>query len=210
MIIKLVRHAESTVNAGHKQANEGGDFKTPLTERGIEQATQAGVTIGKSFLQNSLIYTSPYVRARQTTEHLIAGAGIESGSKKVYEDPRLREVDIGYNDLVRQQRMRLVHGWFYYRFDNGESPADCYDRMSTFLESMMREIKRRHAQRILIVTHGLALRCFLMRFMHLTVEQFDTMRNPDNADVITISDERLEQPTIFKNDRWAVAGIRVR
>lgn len=37
-----------------------------------------------------------------------------------------------------QSELLKIHGWFYYRFRGGESPADCYDRASSFLESMMR------------------------------------------------------------------------
>jgi hypothetical protein len=39
-----------------------------------------------------------------------------------------REVDHGYEDLQAQEAKRERHGWFYYRFNGGESPADCYDR----------------------------------------------------------------------------------
>lgn len=210
MIIKLVRHAQSRVNAGEIEPNEMGDFATPLTERGHRQANHAGTRIGKSFLQNSLVYTSPYVRARQTTAGIFAGAEIDPKEKKVYEDPRLREVDIGYEELLSQQRKRMIHGWFYYRFTNGESPADCYDRMSTFLESLMREIARRHSQRVLIVTHGLALRCFVMRFMRLTVDDFNKIRNPENAKIVTVSDEKHDENSTFKNDRWSVTGLHLR
>ena len=29
-----------------------------------------------------------------------------------------------------QTELRRTHGWFYYRFHGGESPADCFDRTS--------------------------------------------------------------------------------
>ena len=37
-----------------------------------------------------------------------------------------------------------------------------YDRTSNFLESMMRQVERKKTDRVLIVTHGLTIRCFIM------------------------------------------------
>ena len=106
---------------------------------------------------------------------------------RVYEDPRLREVEHGYTDVRAQEALRRTHGWFYYRFEGGESPADCYDRTAGFLESMMRQKDRKKASQVLIVTHGLTVRCFAMRFLHLRVEDFDRMLNPANCDIITMA-----------------------
>jgi broad specificity phosphatase PhoE len=39
---------------------------------------------------------------------------------------------------------------------------------------------------ILIVTHGLTLRLFLMRYFQLTVEEFETTWNPPNGQVIVM------------------------
>src|SRR5688500_11029146 len=87
----------------------------------------------------ALAYCSPFRRARETMAGVLAGAGVDAGSVRVFEDPRLREVDHGYVDAEAQKGMRATHGWFYYRYNGGESPADCYDRTCTFLESLMRQ-----------------------------------------------------------------------
>jgi broad specificity phosphatase PhoE len=122
----------------------------------------------------------------------------------------LREVEHGYDDVAAQEELRKRHGWFYYRFKGGESPADCYDRTSNFLESMMRQAERKSATKVLIVTHGLLIRCFVMRFLHLSVEEFDSLANPSNCDLITLTDKtRLENP-LFTSGWWGVTGLRVR
>ena len=36
-------------------------------------------------------------------------------------------------------------------------------------------VSSNRAERVLIVTHGLTIRCFVMRFLHLTVKDFDTI-----------------------------------
>jgi broad specificity phosphatase PhoE len=210
-VIKLVRHGLSKANTGEMDIRQVGDYRIPLADAGREQARAAGATIGADFLQSALVYTSPYMRARQTQEGLLEGAGLPIGPDrlKVYEDPRLRELDHGYSDLKEQQAQRQLHGWFYYRYAGGESPADCFDRTSNFLEGMMRQVLRKSAPRVLIVTHGLTIRCFVMRFLHLSVEQFDRLKNPDNCDVITLADHTTLSGPVFTWGDWGVEGLKL-
>src|SRR5262249_46656619 len=66
MIIKLVRHGTSKANTGEMDPQTCGDFRVPLADVGQEQARAAGAAVGADFLRAALIYTSPYLRARQT------------------------------------------------------------------------------------------------------------------------------------------------
>jgi broad specificity phosphatase PhoE len=209
MIIKLVRHGESLSNIGEVKPHEVGDPGIALSEAGRLQASQAGRIIGCDFISTSLVYCSPYKRTRQTTDEILLSNGL-LGQTKVYEDPRLREVERGYMDDASQHEFRKVHGWFYYRHSGGESPADCYDRTSAFLESLMRQSKRRNAGSALIVAHGMTIRCFVMRFLHLTVEQFESMDNPSNCDIVTIAPSDQLEESFFSCGRWGVQGMRVR
>ena len=209
MWIKLVRHGQSLANVGNLTAQDVGDSNIALTELGHAQAEAAGRELGREFLDDALIYCSPYRRTRQTLDGLLRGAGL-SERPPVLEDPRLREVEHGYYDYESQQWDRAMHGWFYYRFRGGESPADCFDRVSTFLETMMRQVQRKQCERILIVTHGLTIRCFVMRFLHLSVEQFEALANPGNAAIVTIGPRDAVVDPTYENGRWAVAGLRLR
>lgn len=210
MIIKLIRHGESEANTGKMNPFKEKDASIPLSNLGIQQAKEVGALIGRDFIESALVYCSPYRRTRETILAINQGAGVEPNNIKIYEDPRLREVDMGYGDPVKQHEHRKIHGWFYYRFEGGESPSDCYDRTSAFLESLMRQISRSNRNNILIVCHGLTLRCFVTRFLHLTVEQFEEMHNPENCAITTISyKDNIKNPT-FINGRWGVDGIRLR
>ena len=211
LVIKLVRHGESEHNTGRMSTLDVGDYAIPLSPRGREQALAVGRSIGRAFVEGSLAYTSPYKRTRETLSAIFESCGLDlPGGRGLYEDPRLREVEHGYEDVAALEALRKTHGWFYYRFRGGESPADCYDRTSSFLESMMRQVERKQSERVLIVTHGLAIRCFAMRFMHLTVEQFDALANPGNCDVVTIAAKsRLDSP-VFVSGHWGVTGLRTR
>lgn len=207
MIIKLIRHGQSESNTGSVLTHHVGDHKIHLTQEGISQALMVGEIIGKEFIENSLFYRSPYARTRETSIALMHGAGLSEKKTKVMEDPRLREAERGYVDADSQHALRELHGWFYYRHAGGESPADVYDRSSAFMESVMRQITRSQKDNILIVTHGMTIRCLIARFLHLSVEQFEQMRNPRNCAIITILPTQTnKEPTIFSNKKWAVVG----
>ena len=64
--------------------------------------------------------------------------------------------------------------------------ADVYDRMTIFEDHMIRDINAgrfRDNTSLVLLTHGLALRVFLMRWFHWTVDQFMNVYNPPNAEV---------------------------
>lgn len=210
MIIKLVRHGQSMANTGEVRSAEVGDHTVALTALGHEQARETGRVIGSAFLDGALAYCSPFRRARETMAGVLAGAGVATGAVRVFEDPRLREVDFGYFDDEAQKELRRTHGWFYYRFNGGESPADCYDRTSTFLESLMRQAARKRAERVLVVTHGLTIRCFVMRFLHLSVEDFNRMAGLANGAVVTIGRREDLPSTVFTSGRWGVMDLPLR
>jgi len=225
MLIKLVRHAQSMLNARQITHAEIPNHAVPITDVGVLQAKAVGKELGKDFLEEALIYRSPYLRTRQTTDLMLEGAGLKKEAVKIYEDPRLREIDHGYNNPEMQKPLRAVEGWFWYRYDGGESPADCYDRAASFTSSMMRQIKRKQkgppeliASRepgtfnrdVVIVSHGMLVMTFVMRFLHLSVEQFETMAVPRNCSVVTIGPKHLIQNPQFTSGKWAVEGLTMR
>ncbi len=211
LFMKLVRHGQSLANVNAIDPQQAGDFRTPLTDLGLSQARTAGESIGHDFVAGSLVYLSPYWRTRQTLDALLEGAqATREQPLSVYEDPRLREQDHGYGNIKDQEQKRATHGWFYYRYEGGESPADCYDRTSGFLESMMRQMERRDASRVIIVTHGMALRCFVMRFMRLSIEEFEEIDNPENGAVVTIGPKESIPDSYMERGAWRVSGLKRR
>ena len=206
--ILLIRHGLSQGNTGEQDPLEIGDHNLDLSKDGRLQAKALGEAIGTKFLEESLVYCSPYKRTRETAKRILSGA--KTQGIKLYEDPRLREVEHGYESVEAQEAKRKIHGWFYYRFDGGESPADCFDRSSDALESILRQVSRKKKKNIVIVTHGLTIRCILARFLHLTVEQFESLANPGNCDIITIAPTHTLQKPKFTCGRWGVEGIKTR
>lgn len=188
--IILIRHGESQGNVDKNHYKSVPDYALNLTAGGIEQARQAGKEIQGILGNESLyVYLSPFIRTRQTYQFL--KESIEKNITKSTEDPRIREQDWGHlrhpdeNEGIMQARDSF--STFYYRIPDGESGADVYDRVSTFMETLFRDFNKvDYPQNALIVTHGLTLRLFLMRWFHWTVEEFENLRNPRNCQIVVM------------------------
>jgi broad specificity phosphatase PhoE len=67
---------------------------------------------------------------------------------------------------------------------NGESGCDVYDRITTFLDTLHRDFSNPDfPENVIIVTHGMTMRVFLMRWFHWTVDYFHKVRSIDNCGV---------------------------
>jgi len=210
MIIKLIRHGESVRNAQKELDHDlPPDPDIPITDKGIQQARNVGLKLGSTFLRQSLLYTSPYLRAKQSLTAILDGSNIvlDSEFPSVYEDPRLREAEWGFET----QQDGPLNSFYQRIHPDGESPANVYDRVSSFLETFMRHIEKRNMSRAVIVSHASTIKCFVMRFFHLTIPQFNTILNPDNCDIITIATIGTNlSESQFTYGRWGVAGLRIK
>ncbi|MEV5884954.1 histidine phosphatase family protein [Streptomyces sp. NPDC052020] len=182
--IVLVRHGESTGNADASVYEREPDHALALTERGRRQAEEAGRTLRGIFGRERVsVYVSPYRRTHET----LRAFRLDPALIRVREEPRLREQDWGNwqkrEDVRLEQAYRDAYGHFFYRFSQGESGADVYDRVGGFLESLWRSFEAPdHPPNVLLVTHGLAMRLFCMRWFHWTVAEFESLVNPGNGE----------------------------
>jgi broad specificity phosphatase PhoE len=188
--IILVRHGESEGNLDHSRYQTKQDFALQLTHAGIEQAQQAGIKI-KELLENEKVhvYSSPYFRTRETFQHI--RESIEKNVVKAIEDPRIREQDWGHlrhpddNKEIIEERDNF--STFYYRIPDGESGADVYDRVSSFFDTLHRDFEKLDfPENVLIVSHGLTMRLFLMRWFRWSVEEFESLHNPKNCQIVVM------------------------
>ncbi|CAF3053517.1 unnamed protein product [Rotaria socialis] len=200
--IILIRHGESQGNQDSNIYATVPDHAIGLTEKGQAQALNCGNELKKLIGKNETIfcYVSPFRRSRQTCE-LICKAFPNENLVQIREDPRIREQEWGnLQNLARKEKTtaeRKIIGRFFYRFGNGESGADVYDRVSSFMDSLYRKMDYtlKPNNNILIVSHGLFMRLFLMRFYRWSVEKFDTLENFDNCDYCIL--ERCDQSGRF-------------
>lgn len=199
--IILIRHGESESNVDKGVLHTKPDFAVKLTYDGHAQAQAAGKTIralcdevnhwpkgslGAHQSYDCWFYRSPYYRTRQTFD-MIAEA-FDPARIKMYEDPRLREQEHtprilkGHEDRATTEQERDDYGHFYYQFEGGESCANVYDRVSDFLGTLYRDFEKEDfPATACIVSHGMTNRVLLMRWLKLTVEEFEFLRNPVNC-----------------------------
>ncbi|MFI0507926.1 histidine phosphatase family protein [Streptomyces albogriseolus] len=203
--IVLVRHGESTGNVDDTVYERVPDHALGLTERGRKQAEATGGRLRGLFGQERVsVYVSPYRRTLETLNAL----HLDPDLIRVREEPRLREQDWGNwqdrEDVRLQKAYRDAYGHFFYRFAQGESGADVYDRVGGFLESLFRSFEDPdHPPNVLIVTHGLAMRLFCMRWFHWTVAEFESLSNPGNAEVrMLVLGENGKYALDRPFDRW--------
>lgn len=179
--IILIRHGQSEGNVDKKVYLHKPDYAVELTEDGRKQVAESALKIAELIKSEAAYYVSPFWRTRQTS--LILQKQIPVWGKP-YEDLRIREQEwlTAFDGPEINENARDRYGHMYYRFPGGESNADVYDRISDFLNSMFRDFEKPdYPSTALIVTHGMAIRVFMMRFFHLKVEEYELMANPKNA-----------------------------
>lgn len=172
----LIRHAESAGNVARAQALATGAFTieidtrdcdVPLSSLGERQAAALGNWAARNIPPLDVIYTSPYLRARETAAIALRAADWDV---PVLTDERVREKEFGTLDRLthagiqqhfpEQVETRRVLGKFYYRPPGGESWTDVILRLRSFVETLLREAP---GQRVAIVTHQVVVLC--MRYV---------------------------------------------
>lgn len=150
--LTLVRHAHSVANRADARAQEAGaeeldlehrDADVELSDVGLAQAEAVGTWLAaqKGSVHPTVVVSSPYRRALQTAEHVVAGLGLE-----VHHDERLRERDLGVLDgltelgirtrFPKEAERRKKLGKFYYQPPSGESWCDVALRVRSFLDDL--------------------------------------------------------------------------
>uniref|UniRef100_A0A0D9WKX3 Phosphoglycerate mutase-like protein AT74H n=1 Tax=Leersia perrieri TaxID=77586 RepID=A0A0D9WKX3_9ORYZ len=199
--IVLVRHGESEGNVDESTYTRVPDPRIPPLGR--LHAADCGRRLHRLFSSNSddwkvYFYVSPYRRTLET----LRGIGRAFEARRiagVREEPRLREQDFGnFQDGERMRadkEARRRYGRFFYRFPDGESAADVYDRITGFRETLRADIDigrfqppedRNPDMNVVLVSHGLTLRVFLMRWYKWTVKQFEGLSNLANGGAVVM------------------------
>lgn len=214
--IILVRHGECFANTDESRFATEPDYTIELTEKGITQACEAGERLKELVGEETMyFYVSPFWRTRSTFEHI--AHCFPRNQFEYSEEPRLREQEWGYlrsyAELQRLKKERREYGIFYYRFPGGEAGTDVYDRINDLLGSLHWDFLREdYPQNCVLITHSLAIRLFVMRWFHLTVEEFEQMRSPKNGQLVVLQLNEMtgdyELVTPLEKDRNAVRRSR--
>jgi len=199
--IILIRHGESEGNLDNSLYENTPDYTLKLTQNGISQARLAGneikLLIGD---ESTYVYLSPFFRTRETYKNI--HESIYDNVIKAVEDPRIREQDWGHlrhpDENKGIMKARDEFSTFYFRIPDGESGADVYDRVTTFLDTLHRDFEKpNYPENVLIVSHGLTIRLFLMRWFHWSVEEFERLHNPKNCQIIILEKQADDHYTLI-------------
>ena len=186
--IILIRHGESEGNINKAIYGNKPDYALLLTEKGKQQATAAGRHLKQLVKEEKLhFYVSPLFRTRQTFQQIIKS--FPGDNYDYREEPRLREQEWGHlrtsEECDEVEKQRDAYGTYYFRIPDGESAADVYDRVSDFFNTLYRDFEKEFfPSNAVMITHGMSIRLFLMRWFHFTVEDFELLANPANCDML--------------------------
>ncbi len=170
----LVRHGQSEWNL--KNLFTG--WRNPgLTEKGIDEATEAGKLLKSRGYEIEICYTSALKRAQHTLDLILENMGIVNMT--IIRNQALNERDYGdlaglnKDDAREKWGEEQVHIW-RRSYDTpppgGESLKDTADRVLPYYEA---EIAPRVADggTILVAAHGNSLRALVMKLEGLTPEE---------------------------------------
>jgi len=206
--LMFCRHGESEANVNRIITKMVPDHDLHLTATGRQQALDAGARI-KSLIGDETVkfLVSPYVRTRETLNGILQTWAAPEVKERVAvrADVRLREQEYGNfdrDDIAQLHVEKSSFGAFYYRFPDGESPADCYDRASIFLESLYRSWEDNTFQNFVIVGHGLMILVMMMRLLRLPVEDFELLAGLSNCEFVVL-ERPADDPVMHIAYTWA-------
>jgi probable phosphoglycerate mutase len=208
----VVRHGESSGNVARDAAEAAGhdridiaerDMDVPLSQTGIDQSRALGRWVRNlpDDERPTVVWTSPYLRARETAEHVLDAAEVDLPT---VIDERLREREFGVLDgLTRkgirgqfpeeaERRGRL--GKFYHRPLGGESWSDVLLRLRAALDDLRREAA---GERVVLVAHQVVV--LLVRYVVERMTEPEILALDKDAEVANCS------LTTYRYD--AVAGL---
>jgi len=210
-----VRHGESTGNVAREAAEAEGaeritidqrDPDVPLSEGGRQQAAAVGRWLACFAADEPLaaVWSSPYVRARQTAELALAAAEVR---QPIQVDDRLRDRELGVLDLFTSSGVRSRFpeeaarrrwlGKLYYRPPGGESWADVALRLRSVLADLDREVDGP----VLVVCHDAVI--MLLRYVLEGLEEAELLELARTESVANGSVTRL----VRTPEGWRLAAF---
>jgi len=215
MRILLVRHGESLGNIDPSVHATTADHAVPLSDRGRDQAREAGRQIAAHYAANEepdhlhvRLWVSPYERARQTADAIqeTAGACITDRIEHIL----LCEQQFGLFDGIPDDELpeRFPREFAYYdmqcrfggkfwaRMPQGESRFDVAKRIHQAFGTFHRDAEHHGIHDIIVICHGVTLRAFVMMWCHLSPEWFEAEPNPQNC-AIRVIDAGVDRGYLF-------------
>ncbi len=173
-VLVLVRHGESEWN----KLNLFTGWRDPdLTEKGVAEATRAGLRLRAEKLHFDIAYTSTLIRAQRTLDLMLAELG--QPDLETVKDQALNERDYGELSGLNKDDARKKWGedqvliWrrsFDVPPPGGESLKDTAARTLPYYDKVIwPQVKA--GSNVIVAAHGNSLRSMIMQIEQLTPEQ---------------------------------------
>ena len=186
----LLRHGQSQWNLENRFT---GWEDVPLTEKGIEEAKNAGELLINNRIIVDVVFSSNLQRANKTAEIALNGKDFKNlwinGELKLIKNQSLNERD--YGDLVGLNKKETakkfgkdqVHIW-RRSYDtpppNGESLMDVVNRVSPYFEKNISPLINNN-KNVLIVAHGNSLRATMIKVGLYKAEEISKIELPTGS-----------------------------
>lgn len=213
MKIFLVRHGESFANVKPSITLYYADHAIGLSARGLVEARNTGNFLAETLARESSngerdsrvrLWVSPYRRTRETADeieseicrvapHLVLDRrehinlseqqfGLFDGYTEEEQDEKFPKENAHYKKALEYE------GRFWARMPQGESRYDVAVRVHQAFGTFIRDAERHNIKKIIVVTHGVTMRAFVMQWLHLPWEWMEKEPNPKNCAVRLIAD----------------------
>ncbi len=173
--IILVRHGQTDWNRDRRVM---GARPIPLNTQGKREITQLAQLL--SDVEFDIIYTSPLMRAFQTSRILSRGRSV-----KVEKVTEIQEIDYGewvgrtFEDISREKMFKT-----YYanpkdaQAPGGEKMTEVIKRGASFIESL----RKKHKEgRLVVVSHADVIKSILIHYMELDLNDLHKFRVDNGA-----------------------------
>lgn len=185
--IYFMRHGETNFNL---EGRVQGQADIPLNENGVTEAEITRDYFRDKGISFDRVYSSPLSRAVDTAATV---AGIDA--EVVIQDERVTELDFGADEGKKVSELSegtlnlFYHPEKYVLPEGGESVDALKERCASFLEDIKKTLdENTGTERVLIVSHGAALRGFISCINSSRLEDF-WVENLENCHVIMSSYE---------------------
>jgi len=192
----LVRHGETTWNQENRWQ---GQADVPLSETGRFQAHRLAQRLVAEGRKIQAMYTSDLSRAAQTAEILGAILGMRPAPDLMW-----REMDIGVWSGLTTAEVIARHTVEWERLRAGEDlPRGGGETFAEFQSRLVRGawrlLEKHTGEDVAIVTHGGAVRAFLLSCRKLPMNQF--------REIDKIGNTGLSEVTIFANGEAVIHSV---
>jgi len=200
-LIYFVRHGETEANAlGVRQGPAG-----HLTEKGRAQALATANRFPKKKGRPQVIIASPYERTKETSAIIAHELGMDVEYSDLLVERRNPSQIIGHEGSERDVRKIVDQIDKSYHPDNLRySDEENFVDLKARAKNLLKYIKHRPEERIIMVTHGIFLKMVVAYMIHgenLSASLYNTLSyfNPiDNAGIAIVS----YQHHWLKKDAW--------